>query len=199
MQEKEKTFEKKSELIDAAINEFSERGYENASLNNILKQAGISKGTFYYHFKNKEALYIYLIGILIDEKKEFLKNNVSYDVFSKDIFTIFEELTKAGMKFANKSPSISKFSESFIKEKENEIYKKVFEKYNFQNDDYMNALIENAYSKGEFREDLPKEFIKSIVSYLFTNITNITSVSKMNDYEEVINNLIKFMKNGLSR
>ena len=46
------------ELIKAALIEFGDKGYENASLNNILKEAGISKGTFYYHFKNRRIIYI---------------------------------------------------------------------------------------------------------------------------------------------
>jgi len=67
-QSKEKSFEKRQELINAAINEFSDKGYDNASLNNILKRTGISKGTFYYHFANKEDLYFYLVSLLVEEK-----------------------------------------------------------------------------------------------------------------------------------
>ena len=48
-----KTFEHKQKLLDAALAEFNEYGYEQASINRILAQAGMSKGQFYYHFKNK--------------------------------------------------------------------------------------------------------------------------------------------------
>ncbi|KXZ39368.1 transcriptional regulator, TetR family [Alkalithermobacter thermoalcaliphilus JW-YL-7 = DSM 7308] len=194
----DKSFEKRDELIKVAIDEFGENGYDKASLNNILKKANISKGTFYYHFKNKEELYIYLVEMLIQEKKKFFIENVDANVFAKDIFTIFIELGKAGIKFAKENPSISKFSESFIREKGNSIYNKVTKRFNFQNDDYMNALIEASYERGEIRDDLPKEFVKNVISYLFTNITEIVKLEKITDYEEAINNLIKFLKDGLS-
>lgn len=38
------------QLQEAAINEFSMKKYEDASLNDILKNAGMSKGSFYHHF-----------------------------------------------------------------------------------------------------------------------------------------------------
>ena len=43
-EKKERSFERRDELINAALIEFGDKGYENASLNNILKEAGISKG-----------------------------------------------------------------------------------------------------------------------------------------------------------
>ncbi|MHB8876528.1 MAG: TetR/AcrR family transcriptional regulator [Myxococcaceae bacterium] len=43
-------------ILDAAVNEFAQRGYEAASLNRILLAAGLSKGSFYYYFDDKADL-----------------------------------------------------------------------------------------------------------------------------------------------
>ncbi len=43
---KEKSFERKTELLEAALDEFTSKSYEDASLNMIIKNAGISKGLF---------------------------------------------------------------------------------------------------------------------------------------------------------
>lgn len=48
--------EKRSRLVDAAIEEFSTYGVENASYNRIIERSGLSKGSVYYHFDNKDAL-----------------------------------------------------------------------------------------------------------------------------------------------
>ena len=40
-------------LREAAFDEFSKRRYEQASLNDIIKNAGISKGSLYHHFGDK--------------------------------------------------------------------------------------------------------------------------------------------------
>lgn len=195
----DKTFEKRDELINFAIGEFGEKGYDNASLNNILKKAGISKGTFYYHFKNKEELYTYLIGILIEEKLKFFNENVNPMDFKKDIFTLLNILTKTGLEFAMTNPEINKFSETFFKEKNSEINKRVLKKFDMRSNNFYDDLIENAYNKGEIREDLPKTFVKNIVSYLFTNLDQIMNITKVDEYDKAADNLIKFMKGGLSK
>ena len=45
-----------NEIIQAAIEEFIEKGYDGASMDQIAKRAGVSKGGVYYHFPNKEVL-----------------------------------------------------------------------------------------------------------------------------------------------
>ncbi len=195
--EKEKSFEKKQELIEAAVKEFGEKGYENASLNNILKQTGISKGTFYYHYKNKEDLYMALIGFLIEEKLTFFNQHVSPEDFKGDFFSLLKILTKTGLKFAKENPYINKFSESFLKDINSDIYQRILKKFDFKANDYYDKIIELAYARGEIREDLPKDFVKKIVMHLFTHIQDTANVTKIEDFEESANHLIEFMKNGL--
>lgn len=48
---------KRSEILRVATEEFVERGYEKASLNSIIARSGISKGTLYYYFSDKDDLY----------------------------------------------------------------------------------------------------------------------------------------------
>lgn len=47
---------RRSELLDCAQARFLEHGYDNASLNEVIAQAGVSKGAFYHYFPSKEAL-----------------------------------------------------------------------------------------------------------------------------------------------
>lgn len=44
---------KKRKLLEAAMKEFGTHGYEVASINRILEDAGFSKGSFYYYFDDK--------------------------------------------------------------------------------------------------------------------------------------------------
>lgn len=200
-EKKEKTFEKRQELINAAVEEFGEKGYDKASLNNILKEAGISKGTFYYHFENKEDLYAYLISIQIEKKKSFFANNVKPEIYTGDIFSVLMNLTSVGLKFARSNPHMSKFSESFLKEKGNKIYHKMMKRFTPgpKSFDYIHGLIERAYANGELREDLPKEFVKRIVPFLFSRIGEIMDVVKMDEFEDAADLLVEFMKNGLAK
>ncbi|MDR2180858.1 MAG: TetR/AcrR family transcriptional regulator [Synergistaceae bacterium] len=47
---------KRARLIDAAIEEFADHGFDAASYNKIIERSGLSKGTVYYYFDNKDSL-----------------------------------------------------------------------------------------------------------------------------------------------
>lgn len=48
-------------LLAAAAACFAEKGYDGCSVADIVSQAGVSQGTLYVHFKNKEDLFISMI------------------------------------------------------------------------------------------------------------------------------------------
>lgn len=50
------TMQKRQRVIDQALRMFAERGYENVSVDEILQEAGIAKGTFYHYFESKEDI-----------------------------------------------------------------------------------------------------------------------------------------------
>ncbi len=80
------TAEKKEKILNAAYEEFTEKGYEDASTNKIVKNAGIGKGTLFYYFRNKQDLFEYLIDESIEITfKEYL-NKIDYretDIFNR--------------------------------------------------------------------------------------------------------------------
>jgi AcrR family transcriptional regulator len=49
--------EKRERILEAAAKAFAAAGYEQASMNQILNEAGISKGAAYYYFDDKADLY----------------------------------------------------------------------------------------------------------------------------------------------
>jgi AcrR family transcriptional regulator len=49
--------DKRSELLAIGAREFAEKGFEAASLNEILAAAGLGKSSYYYYFEDKEDLY----------------------------------------------------------------------------------------------------------------------------------------------
>lgn len=196
-EKKTKHFERKQELKKAALVEFGDYGYDQASLNNILKNANISKGTFYYHFKDKEDLYYYLIDILVEEKMKFFNENIKPEDYQKDIFSLLKIMIDTGMKFARYKPEINRFSSTYLKDLNNPISDKVKEKYKFQDNDMFDYLIDEAYKREELRNDLSIKFIKNIVNYLLINLDQITKTIDIDEYSKEMNYLIEFLKDGL--
>ena len=59
--------EKQEKLLEAASREFSSRPFNEASINQIIKEAGIPRGSFYMYFQDKEELFRYLLRGYVDQ------------------------------------------------------------------------------------------------------------------------------------
>jgi AcrR family transcriptional regulator len=55
--------EQQEAILRAALEEFASHGFNEASLNRIIEEAGISKGSMYYYFDGKEDLYAHVARI----------------------------------------------------------------------------------------------------------------------------------------
>lgn len=64
----------KNQIMDAAWELFLEKGYENTTVNDIIRKVGTSKGGFYYYFKAKEELLNVLYAMFDREYEKFYKN-----------------------------------------------------------------------------------------------------------------------------
>lgn len=59
--------EKQEKLLEAATREFSHKPFNEASINQIIKEAGIPRGSFYMYFQDKEDLFRYLVKGYMDQ------------------------------------------------------------------------------------------------------------------------------------
>lgn len=53
-------------ILDAALNIFSNKGYHDTRMDEIVEEAHTSKGSIYFHFPNKEKLFIALVDQFAD-------------------------------------------------------------------------------------------------------------------------------------
>jgi AcrR family transcriptional regulator len=58
--------DKRQRILDAAIREFAENGYEKASTNNIVKEAGIAKGLLFHYFGSKKGLFAFALDYAVN-------------------------------------------------------------------------------------------------------------------------------------
>lgn len=78
--------ERRSELIEAAERLFSDKGYEDTAVSDIVKSIGVAQGTFYYYFKSKrdvlDAVVEHYIAVIIAEIDKIVDSN-TLDAMSK--------------------------------------------------------------------------------------------------------------------
>ena len=76
-----KNNERKQELLKIAYNMFLMKGYDNTSIDDIINEAKIAKGTYYYYFESKEETLEEVINMMINDEvtsaKEILKMPIS--------------------------------------------------------------------------------------------------------------------------
>lgn len=76
---------KRRQILEGARKVFLAKGFDGASMNDIAKVAGVSKGTLYVYFENKERLFVDLIA---EEKRADLWDVVTLDHNDHDIVKV---------------------------------------------------------------------------------------------------------------
>ena len=71
---------RKQELLKIAYDMFLSRGYENTSVDEIIAEAQIAKGTFYYYFPSKEQLLEDVIDMMIESEAETVRQIIGSDL-----------------------------------------------------------------------------------------------------------------------
>lgn len=85
---------KREQILDGAKRVFMEQGFEAASMNDITRAAGVSKGTIYVYFENKEDLF----GDMIERERRKLTETVRHALDSDQ--PLDRALNDFGMLFA---------------------------------------------------------------------------------------------------
>ena len=184
------------------MNEFCENDFESASLNRIIKNAGISKGTFYYHFENKEALYLFLLEKGVSAKwnyiSDYTKTNKA-DFSKMDIFDKFLYQAKAAALFADKYPRYHKLSNMLTKEKGNPIYEKALSHLKTNTSDILEGMVAEAYENNELDTQFSKKFLSQLLAHLFSYFDDIFADTE-GDLQHTLDTLesyVEFIKYGI--
>lgn len=82
--------DKQTRLMDAASREFAAKPYNEASINQIIRDAGIPRGSFYMYFQDKEELFRYLVHGYVEQLLMVLEESLLRE--GGDVFAALETL-----------------------------------------------------------------------------------------------------------
>ncbi len=74
---------KRTAMMQAAVRVFAERGYHTATIRDIVKEAEVAIGTFYFYFPDKETLFVHLY----EETADFLIQAIGQAINSRTTFS----------------------------------------------------------------------------------------------------------------
>jgi AcrR family transcriptional regulator len=88
----EKSAARRDAILEAALEEFSARGYEATRIEDVAQRAGVAKGTIYLHFEDKEALFQELVRMMLFPIVAALEAPIPPDMPIRKLLEAFIEL-----------------------------------------------------------------------------------------------------------
>lgn len=119
--------EKRDRIINSALEEFSKNRFDKASTNNIVKNAGISKGLLYHYFTSKKNLYENLEVFVLKTMADAVLEEIDWEV--ADLFERIKQIIIIKMKVCRKYPYLVSFSKVMYDGKSIEEIKELIEAY----------------------------------------------------------------------
>ncbi|KLU60501.1 HTH-type transcriptional regulator MtrR [Peptococcaceae bacterium CEB3] len=184
--------EKKGRIFDAALEEFSVRTFDQASLNQIIKNAGIPKGSFYQYFENKEDIYLYMAEIILKEKSDILNCVRGIDP-DADVFEIIMHTTREFIKQGKEKPG---YAEAGMRMKldNSEIAKRVRK----SSAEKFVTMLERDKERGLIKPEVDSQVVINMISTFSLN----EYYENGSDKERYLKNLgqaIKIIKDGIAQ
>lgn len=198
--------QKRKKIIDKAWELFAKNGYEETKVEDITKDLGISKGSFYTYFATKEELFYEVLGKIKKEVIEKLEN-INVDQTPEKVL---EDYVKAKMNHVVKilnnmklravekyliDPKLRIFFQELQEKSTNFIKINIVEKFNSKNGNKYNADVISEFILISIEEFLYDEFVlKNLEKMKDDDLINIQNTRKV---ENSLKEIIKFINNAL--
>lgn len=143
--------ERKNEILDIAERLFNEKGYSQTTVEDIMKECSIAKGTLYYHFKGKEEILSAVIERQIGRQEETMQR-----IAEDTSISVVEKLIQVIHLLSNKS----KLENGFCEQENEELYQKSFTRTLSRFTDVMTELVGQGIKSGEFATPYPRESVE---------------------------------------
>lgn len=194
--------EKVKRIEKAAIKEFKEYSFDVSSINRIVQNSGISKGSFYQYFEDKKDLYKHIMSHIVERKLNYM-SNIMANPFNYDFFTLIREMYKSGLNFARENPDLVEIGNKLIGDPSHTIYKEIIEENKGKSDEVFELLLEKAMERGEIRKDLDIKMVAFLLTTLNVSIVDyyfmITDKREYNEeMMEIIEKFLDFVQYGIS-
>ena len=157
--------EKQDRMINAALKLFAENGYRRASTDEMVKEAGISKGLLFHYFTSKAGLYEFICDYSV--KFVIMEMSSTVGKEEKDYFRLRLQIEKAKMTAMKNFPYI----QLFLLQMEKETSKEALEVMQ-PAAQALRSAYDDIYQKADFGmlEEISVERLAKIVDYTLNGL-----------------------------
>ena len=142
--------ERKAQIINAAEDVFTQKGFNEARMDDIADKTGLSKGTLYLYFKSKDDLIIAILDRMFQREMKQMEGLDQAGLSAADaIWKMTEAVTNNILGFVRLVPIVYQFLALAFR---NKYVQKALKKYINQYIDMITPIIEQGIKSGEFRK-----------------------------------------------
>lgn len=178
---------KRNAVFDAAVEEFSEYMFSEASINRIVKAAKIPRGSFYQYFDGKEDVFSYVIARIFTEIEEIMHTRRK-DILDADALLLFMEKVYATAELNKKKPKYVQITLLQARDKA-PFVRQFFDLSDAQRQNVL-QLFERDKQRGVVREDINSSLVIDMVLTLSKELffdVGMDSDAYIKNMEAVIN------------
>lgn len=159
--------EKQDRMINAALKIFAINGYKHASTDDIVVQAGISKGLLFHYFGSKLGLYEFLYDYSVRFMKLELTRGVSENI--TDYFEIRKQVEMSKMQVLKNYPNMQQFLDRSKSETVEEAVLAIKDQRGVLSEVYTDLY--NRADKTLFAENVEFEKLHTMLEYTIRGLT----------------------------
>lgn len=197
--------DKQRRITAAAVHEFAEYGFKRASVNRIVKETGIAKGSLYQYFIGKEALYLHVFTDFIELVKQTVKENETTD--DGEVFSRIRFVINAGLQFIKTHPEYFRLYTRLLSEAESPCRAELLAQVRFFPIEYFKPLIRKGQDEGLIRTDVSVELIVFMIDAVLDRFLLVVSNGQDSEgicpdepgqSEIVIDQIIRLLEGGMA-
>ena len=147
--------ERKDQIMNAAEEVFTQKGFSDARMDDIAEETGLSKGTLYLYYKSKDDLIIAILDRIFQREFKAFENLDLTSMSAIDAIWVFIETTTKDIKIMMRLlPITYEFMGLAFR---NKFVQKTFKAYLNYYMDLLVPVIQHGIDSGEFRPADAKE------------------------------------------
>jgi AcrR family transcriptional regulator len=151
-------------ILDAAASVFASRGYNDARMDDVAEEAGVSKGGLYLHFPSKDALFDGLVGYVVGhETRRLAAAKAAEGPVADRLAGFFHEYAKDLLAMEKFYPIIL---EVYSRSYRHASLRRVLQRYIDLYVGELAVLIDEGIEKGEFRPVDAKDVALELICLL---------------------------------
>ena len=190
-----KTVNKHGKIITAAIKVFAKKGFFNARISDIAKEAKVADGTIYLYFDNKFDILLSVLEEEIGKLTEQIKKAIADETDPERMLEIFARKHLTAMK---KNKNLAEVIQ--VELRQNDKLVKEFRNTRFQEYiDIVADIIKEGQRQRLYRADILPGIAKRIFFGALDEVSRVWTASLETNYslEETINQVITIFLSGL--